>query len=277
MIRPDARRTLDELHDEWETCTKCELGQRRISLKQPFVAGEGSRGTIMFVGEGPGEQEENEGRPFVGRSGSILRELMDRLRFNHYYLTNLVTCRSCEPVLDEAGTPRLRKRGKFMLPMLRDQPPTPPQWRMCLDRLHEEIYLVDPVIIVSLGNTAAEALMGHAVTITRDRGKEVTIQVPGAGFDAALTEKKHVWYRKVGGEVIAPVTQRMVDYLMIPTLHPAFVARKLEDRHPIHSPFAQFTNDLRKAISVYEMYMQEVYNQASTIERPTYDQLLTAI
>jgi len=263
---PDARKSLGELRAEWADCTRCDLGVRRQNMNGSFVFGEGTKGTIMFIGDGPGESEEEEGRPFVGRSGELLRKVMSRLKFNDYYITNIVTCRSCDAVLDDQGQPRFRRgRGRGpALPLYRDQPPTPAQWKTCLSRLYEEIYLVDPKIIVSLGNTAAEALLGRSITITRDRGQEVTIKVPGAGFDASLTEKKQIWYRRVNGQLVNPVTQSTVDYLLIPTLHPTYVLRMIGDLHPEKSPFAQFTKDLRKTLKIYEHYMQEVFHQLPT-------------
>lgn len=258
---PDARKTLDELYGEWVTCTRCDLGTHRKNNGGEFVFGEGELGGIMLVGEGPGVEEEKEGRPFVGRSGRLLRAILQKLGARDIYLTNLVTCRSCEPVLDESGLPRLfqRKRGPA-LPMFKDIPPLPTHWKTCQQRLHEEIYLVDPKIVVTLGNTAAEAVIGGHFTITKDRGQERTIEVPGAGQRALLTEKKQVWYRKVNGEMTAPTEQSTVSYYTIPTLHPAYVSRMIADRGP-KSPFQQLVGDIRSAIKRYDEYQQIVYGR----------------
>ena len=215
----------------------------------------------MFIGEGPGREEEDNGRPFIGKSGTLLRSIIDRLNIPDIYITNIVSCRSCEPVLDENGLPRMfRQRNAPSVPMYKDIPPLPLQWKACLPRLQEEIYLVDPIIIVSLGNTAAEALTGGHVTITRDRGTEVTIEIPGAGHRAVLTEKKQVWTRKVGGEVVTPTEQAMVQYLMIPTFHPSYVARLKADHGPT-SPFQLLIGDIKKAVSIYDLYMQEIHGR----------------
>lgn len=261
---PDARKTLGELRTEWEDCTRCQLGVHRQNNGGSFVFGEGAKRGIMFIGEGPGVTEEEQGVPFVGDSGKLLRSILKKMSVTESYITNIVACRSCEPVLDENGLPRLRKR-KYgpSLPMFRDTPPTPPQCTACQPRLQEEIYLVDPIVIVSLGGTAAESLIGRSLTITRDRGKEHTIEIPGAGFRASLTEKKQQWMRKVHGEVVTPVTPSTVRYLLIPTLHPAYVLRKIADMGH-NSPFQQLVDDIRKAVKIYEMYMQEVHQQMPT-------------
>jgi uracil-DNA glycosylase len=214
----------------------------------------------MFIGEGPGREEEEWGRPFIGASGSLLRKILEGLGFTDHYITNLVACRSCEPRLDENQQPMFRggRGGKPKELWMQDTPPKPMEWGACLARLHEEIYLVDPVVIVSLGGTAAEALIGRPVTITRDHGQPREIQIPGAGFDAVLTEKKREWYHKVRGQVVAPVRQASVGYLLVPALHPAYVLRKIADKGA-DSPFRLLVEDVRNAIKIYEEYIKHVF------------------
>lgn len=262
-MRPDARKTLDELRDEWEGCTKCPLGEQRQAYGGAYVFGEGRRRGIMFIGEGPGAEEDREGRPFIGKSGELLRRILEGFRFEDYYLTNLVTCRSCEHRLDENNQPMFKnRRGKGPpLPWLIDTPPKPSEWGKCIERLYEEIYLVDPVLIVSLGGTAAEALLGKPVTITKIHGQPIEMTVPGAGYDAVLTEKKKEWYHKVRGEVVAPVRQSEVKYLLVPALHPAYVLRKLADKGA-DSPFRLLAEDIRRAIKIYEEYIRIVFQTA---------------
>ncbi len=260
-MRPDARKTLPILKDEWESCTKCALGVQRQNARGNFIFGEGARRGIMFVGEGPNKDEEDYGRPFVGAGGDLLRKVLEGLGFTDHYMTYLVSCRSCEPRLDENQQPMFRggKGGRPKEIWMQDMPPKPPEWNACLARLHEEIYLVDPVVIVSLGGTAAEALMGgKSVTITRDHGQPKEIQVPGAGYDAVLTEKKREWYHKVRGEVVAPVRQSMVGYILVPTLHPTYVLKKIADKGE-DSPFKLLVEDIRNAIKIYEEYIKYVF------------------
>jgi len=179
----DYRRPLHVLKEEWETCTKCDLGTRREEEQGEFVFGEGvgSRG-IMFIGEGPGEKEEYEGRPFVGPSGKILRNAIEALGIANYYVSNVVACRSCAQGFSSEGQPlfKTNRLTGHQEPWIKDQPPTIPQAQACLPRLLEEIYLVDPHIIVTLGSEASKALLGSAFSsITKDRGPPKEIQVPG--------------------------------------------------------------------------------------------------
>lgn len=261
MMRPDARKSLPKLREEWENCTRCNLGVLRQSYQGQFVFGEGVRRGIMFIGEGPGVEEDQEGRPFIGKSGELLRRILDGLKFKDHYITNLVACRSCEHKIGEDGQPAMRKRryGKGPPePWLIDMPPKPNEWGECINRLYEEIYLVDPVLIVTLGGTAAEALIGKPLTITKMHGQPVEISIPGASYDAVLTEKKKEWYHKVRGEVVAPVRQSEVKYLLVPALHPAYVLRKIADRG-IDSPFRLLVEDVRRAIKIYEEYIKVVF------------------
>ena len=257
----DARKSLQVLYDEWSNCRSCELGQRRLNLSQPLVFGEGIPRGVMFIGEGPGVVEESVGRPFVGKSGDFLRGVLDKMHFTNFYLTNIVTCRSCEPVLDPAtNLPRLRKNGDIMLA---DKTPTPLQMESCGPRIHEEIYIVDPVVIVALGATAAQFLLQRPVAITKERGHAQHCSIPGATSRPVLTDKKRAWARKVSGDIRAPVEPNEVRYLVVPTIHPAYVLRNLADRS-VRGAFHQFVNDIRMAVKIYERYLSECLGQDPT-------------
>ena len=255
----DARKTLPVLRKEWEGCTKCELGVRRDANGGQLVFGEGKRRGVMFIGEGPGSEEEAEGTPFVGPSGKILRGIIQKLGFTEYYITNIVTCRSCAPLTDAAGTLILR-RGR---PVFKDEPPIPPYIEACQPRLHEEIYLVDPIVIVSLGGTAAKTLIGGNLSILNEAGKERHIEIPGATARAVLTETKKQWVRKVGGKIIQPVERNTVRYLLVPTIHPAYVARNIADRG-LNSPMRQLFNHIKLAVQIYERYLLETFGTLPT-------------
>lgn len=259
LVRPDARKSLLQLREEWRSCVRCPLGVKRLEREGQFVFGQGTLNSIMLIGEGPGVDEEEAGVPFIGNSGKLLHKILALIGMTEFYMTNIVTCRSCAPQENPDGTPAMRVRNfitKIPEPVYKDEPPTPLHYNACLPRLHEEIYLVDPIVIVGLGGTACEVLEGGHVTITRDRGKPVQIEIPGASFSPSLTEKKEAWARK--GKV-APTEQNMVRYHFIPTLHPAYVIRKLSDQH-LDSPLMQLVNDLRTALKTYETYRELVYN-----------------
>jgi len=258
-VVPDTRKTLDQLQAEWEPCRACELGQRREEEKGAFVFGEGSLGTIMFIGEGPGRTEEEEGRPFIGESGKFLRSVItDILEMEHYYLTNAVCCRSCGPSYDTEGNMQLDRRGN---PTIKDQSPSPAHVAACMPRLVEEIYIVDPILIVSLGVPATEAMLGHSVTMASTSGKLQQAEIPGSAFLPALTPKGK-WGRWVGKKedrrFVWPVEQNKVQYNVLPVVHPAYAMRNMEDRR-LGSPMEQFMDGMKKARNIYLRYVQEVY------------------
>lgn len=247
---------IEELNNGWASCQKCELGQRRALLQQPAVLGEGVVGGIMIIGEGPGRNEEECGRPFIGKSGELLRDLLTAYGLDSFcYLTNIVTCRSCELMMDENNQPRIRKfRGQPDEFMYKDISPTPLQMAACSDRIHEEIYLVDPVVILAVGAVAASFLMGRPVSITKERGRTRYCEVPGRAWLPQLTEKRKVWARKIKGEEALPVVRNQVKYLTIPTLHPAFVLRKEGDQGT-DSPWNQLALDVKLTGEIFEAYM----------------------
>lgn len=267
-VVPDYRKTLPVLNQEWSSCTRCDLGVRRNNVNGHFVPGEGGTGGIMFIGEGPGKDEEAEGRPFVGRSGRILRFAIERLRIAHYYITNIVPCRSCAQAYDNEGQPRYNKSWKtgVLEPVIQDQAPTPAQIAACLPRLYQEIYLVDPTLIVALGGTAADVLARRSVKIQAENGTTIHVKVPGAGRRPALTDKRQLWARKVKGTLTLPSTQNEVEYLMVPLIHPAFVARKNRDER-WGNPVQMFTEGMLSAVRAFDRYVFEVFGFEGLPER----------
>ncbi len=256
---PDARKTLPMLADEWAGCTKCNLSDHRETNRGMMVFGEGRQRGILFLGEGPGVTEEAYGRPFIGKSGELLRLFLDRYKIRNYYITNVVACRSCTPMLDAAGQPRFTRAfgNRPPMPKYQDQPPTREQMAACAPRVYEEIYMADPVLIVALGGPAATFLNKNAVKITQERGNPVEIEIPGAGYRPVLSEKKKEWIRKVKGEVVAPTAPASVRYLMLPTLHPAFVLRNKHDEKE-NNPFSLFARDIEMAKMLYNRHCIEL-------------------
>ncbi len=265
MAVPDFTKNLSTLRSEWEQCTACDLGVRRAKEERDFVFGEGHPRGVMFIGEGPDITDEAKGQPFASEAGAILRKSIIKLGLDRWYMTNLVTCRSCSQTYDGQGNPRYRtdRRSGITYPDIQDSPPTPTQIAACSARLYEEIYLVDPIVIVALGAEAAKALGKGAVSIMSDNATTKTILIPGAGHTPVLTEKKKLWYRKVRGKVVMPVAQNQVRYLMVPVVQPSFLMRRNRDtRHG--NPIQLFAEGMRVAAGIYDRYMVETFG-----DRPT--------
>lgn len=253
----DARKTLTMLKEEWQHCTDCALGARRTRVGGRFVFGEGVPRAIMFIADGPDEIEEFRGEPFAGAAGRLLHGIMNKYNCPEYYTTYLVACRSCEIKLHKETSLPITRNGEAQF---QDIVPLPVQSAACRNRLLEEIYLVDPIIIVTLGAPASEAVLGKPVTITKERGRAQHISIPGALSRPVLTDTKKAWRRKLHGNISWPVEPNEVRYLVIPTLNPSFVLRKSADKTE-RGPFKHLQTDLRSIVGIYERYLVEVYNK----------------
>ena len=144
---PNSPETLSALQQEWAGCTRCNLSEDRNLL----VFGEGNEGAdLMFVGEGPGRDEDRIGRPFVGMAGELLGKIiqaMDLLR-EEVYITNVVKCRP----------PRNRT-------------PFPEEIETCNPCLKSQIRIIKPKIICALGLPAAQTLLQSTAPISVLRGR----------------------------------------------------------------------------------------------------------
>lgn len=134
------------LTEEVFSCEKCRLCQNR----QNVVLGEGNlHASLMFIGEGPGAQEDATGRPFVGAAGQLLDKMLAAIGMTReqVYICNIVKCRPPQ-----------------------NRVPEPDERAACMGYLRQQVALVRPKIIVCLGSTPARALLGDEIRITRDRG-----------------------------------------------------------------------------------------------------------
>jgi DNA polymerase len=151
--------TLERLREAAAGCRGCDLWRHATQT----VFGEGpKRAVVMLVGEQPGDQEDREGHPFVGPSGRLLDEGLEAAGIDRarVYVTNAV--KHFKFVRVELTRRRLHKK------------PAPGEVRACHPWLEQEIRLVRPRVIVALGATAAQALLGPKFKVTQQRGKAVT-------------------------------------------------------------------------------------------------------
>lgn len=264
---------LSSLYERWESCTACELGDRRRSLNADMGRGGGALRGVMFVCESVTAFDEAAGQALSVTSpyGALWSEVLDKLNFHAVYKTSLVSCRSSAPWLDPA-TGAQRRDFRTQLPLWSDTPPSKTQVAACLPRLHEEIYLVDPLYIVALGTTVAEALLGDSCPMTKMRGANVPIQIPGRTHRAVLTDKKRVWGRKQHGTMYYPTEQNTVEYIMIPTYDPGYIIRRGED-YSKDAPLRVFAEDIKKVLSMYEKYMVEAMGVYPDQYTPVDDEL----
>ena len=139
------------------TCQKCELGKTRIKA----VPGEGNvNAKIMFVGEGPGYEEDRQGRPFVGRAGQLLDKIIAAMGFSReeVFIANIV---KCHPMTDPSNPD---KRSN-------DRAPYPDEIAVCRRYLEQQIKTISPDYVVALGGVAAKTLISQTQTFGAVRGK----------------------------------------------------------------------------------------------------------
>jgi DNA polymerase len=173
---------LEQLAVEASTCTRCPLSKGRTQV----VFGMGDpHADLLFIGEGPGAEEDRQGLPFVGRSGQLLDRLMLEelgISRDRAYIANVVKCRP---------------------PDNRD--PLPPEIEACRPYLERQIELIGPKVVVTLGKFAGQLLLDSKVGITKLRGREY------AFGSAVLIPTLHPAYALRGGG--EPLAQMRADFV----------------------------------------------------------------
>ena len=174
---------LSELHAEVDACRRCAIGSTRTKV----VCGVGDPfARLVIVGEGPGENEDRIGAPFVGRAGELLTKMLAAidLRREDVFITNTIKCRA---TLLEQG--RVKNRA-----------PMQEELSNCRPYLDRELSIVQAKVILALGAPAAKSFLGPAFSITRQRG--IWYVGPG-GIDLMVTFHPAYVLRLTGGEMNA--------------------------------------------------------------------------
>lgn len=194
---------LFDLYESWKDCERCPLHKTR----QNVVFGDGNiDADVMFIGEGPGKKENERGLCFVGESGDLLfNSILASIdvKREEVFVTNIVGCRTSESNRD----------------------PTAKEKDACILRVHQLIYLIDPLVIVTVGKYAMNALTGgrqkgiekeHGNLFStphpsiRVMGERNGIEIPGVVFPRK-GDSKNVHY---------------LSYDMVPIYHPAYILRQ---------------------------------------------------
>ena len=189
-------------------CVKCpHLAASRTTV----VFGVGNiDAQLMFVGEAPGADEDEQGEPFVGRAGQLLTKIIlaTGLSRSDVYIANILKCRPDTPG-QSAG----------------NRPPTPEERATCIPYLQEQIDLIKPKAIVALGATAVDGLLGKTLGITKLRGNWQTYRgIPLMPTyhpayllrNQAITEKRKVWedLLKVMEKLEMPISEKQRNFFL---------------------------------------------------------------
>jgi DNA polymerase len=187
-------------------CVKCP---NLASSRKTVVFGVGNIDSpLMFVGEAPGADEDEQGEPFVGKAGQLLTKIIEAmaLKRGDVYIANILKCRPDTPG-QSAG----------------NRKPTPDEMTTCIPYLHEQIDLIKPKVLVALGATAVEGLLGKTVGITKLRGNWQTYRgIPLMPTyhpayllrNQAMSEKRRVWedMLQVMEKIALPITERQRNF-----------------------------------------------------------------
>jgi len=204
----DKETALEALRARVLPCRKCE---HLASSRRTVVFGTGSaRAGLMFVGEAPGADEDAQGIPFVGKAGQLLTRIIQRMGLSRetVYIGNILKCRPDTPGQSSGN----RK-------------PTPIEMGTCLPHLLAQIDIIQPKVLVALGGTAVEGLMGKMEGITKLRGHWLefhgiplmpTYHPAYLLRNQALAEKRKVWEDML--EVMArlglPISQKQRNFFL---------------------------------------------------------------
>jgi uracil-DNA glycosylase len=182
---PEKQAAFTALRERALACVKCP---HLTSSRKNVVFGVGTiDAQLMFVGEAPGADEDEQGEPFVGRAGQLLTKIIQAtgLERKDVYIANILKCRPDTPG-QSAG----------------NRKPTSDEMATCIPYLHEQIDLIRPKVLVALGATAVEGLLGKTLGITKLRGQWQTYR--GTPLmptyhpayllrNQAMSEKRKVW------------------------------------------------------------------------------------
>lgn len=150
------QKELEKLNTKMKGCSKCSL---RANCSQ-VVPGEGSaEAKIMFIGEAPGKNEDQQGRPFIGAAGKFLNEMLEmiNLKREDVYIANVVKCRPSN-----------------------NRDPLPEEVEACWPWLEKQVQTIDPKLIVTLGRHSMERFV-PGKKISQDHGKAFRREIPGLG------------------------------------------------------------------------------------------------
>jgi DNA polymerase len=197
-----------ELRARAMVCVKCP---NLAASRKNVVFGVGSiEASLMFVGEAPGADEDEQGEPFVGKAGQLLTRIIQTMGLSRetVYIANILKCRPDTPG-ESAG----------------NRKPTPVEMETCIPYLHEQIDLIKPRVIVALGGTAVEGLLGKTVGITKLRGQwreyrgiplMPTYHPAYLLRNQALGEKRRVWEDMLAAmeKLEMPISERQRNFFL---------------------------------------------------------------
>ncbi len=207
-VSPNKAALLEPIRARVAVCVKCpHLARTRTQT----VFGVGNpNAELMFIGEAPGADEDARGEPFVGRAGQLLTKIIETMGFRRddVYIANVLKCRPEMPPGSSGN-----------------RPPTPVEMQTCLPYLAEQIGIIQPKVLIALGATAVEGLLGTRGVMRELRGKwhshqdtplMITYHPSYLLRNQAPSEKRKVWedMLQVLERIGRPITEKQRNYFL---------------------------------------------------------------
>lgn len=243
---------LSSLQQSWANCQGCALSQGRRNVVFGYGCADAQ---VMIIGEAPGENEDRSGLPFVGSAGILLDQYLGSVSAREEVITLLDTLNSTK-----GSSQEVERRRNEMRIQLRDflcqefyftnvvmcrppenRDPIPKEMEACRSRLLEQIYIIDPVMIVAAGRIAAEAVIGKKVAITSSRGEIFDVE-----FRGRLTTFR---------------------YPVMAVLHPAYLLRKNDFRQDGGEGQKTY-NDFLRVMRIVDEFNEKHYGMPQPKTRP---------
>jgi uracil-DNA glycosylase family 4 len=207
-VAPDKTKILTAVRERVRSCTKCA---HLASSRTQTVFGVGNpNAEIMFIGEAPGADEDQQGEPFVGRAGQLLTKIIKAMGFarEDVYIANILKCRPDMPA------------GSFG-----NRAPTPSEMQTCRPYLLEQIDIIQPKVLVALGAVAVEGLLGSRGAMRELRGRwhsyngtplMITYHPAYLLRNQSPSEKRKVWedMLQVLERLEKPISERQLNYFL---------------------------------------------------------------
>ena len=204
----DKAELLASVGERVRACTKC--AHLACSRTQTVFGVGNPDADLMFIGEAPGADEDQQGEPFVGRAGQLLTRILKAMNFarEDVYIANILKCRPDMPT------------GSFG-----NRPPTPTEMQTCRPYLMEQIEIIQPSVLVALGAVAVEGLLGTRGTMRELRGRwhtynsiplMITYHPAYLLRNQAPSEKRKVWedMLQVMERLERPISERQRNYFL---------------------------------------------------------------
>ncbi len=205
---PNKAKLLEPIRECVRVCTKC--AHLACSRTQTVFGVGNPDAELMFIGEAPGVDEDQQGEPFVGRAGQLLTKILKAMNFarEDVYIANILKCRPDTP----AGT-------------FGNRAPTPTEMQTCRPYLVEQIEIIQPKVLVALGAVAVDGLLGMRGTMRELRGRwhayngtplMITYHPAYLLRNQAPSEKRKVWedMLQVLERLDQPITERQRNYFL---------------------------------------------------------------